>query len=92
MFSCDDIKPLRKRMGITQMQFGRLFGVSSRTILRWETNQAFPTSGQVDIFSNIFQIAPEIDLTFVKKSLIFEGVPRTLHKLLKYRFGKDIKK
>lgn len=39
-----NIKDLRKKMGLSQTEFGRLVGVSWVTVLRWERGKTVPTS------------------------------------------------
>jgi putative transcriptional regulator len=37
-----DVKGLRKRLGLTQAEFARHFGLSRRTIEQWEQGRAIP--------------------------------------------------
>lgn len=38
-----DIKEIRKKMGLTQLEFGKLLGVSDQTVSNWEISGHVPT-------------------------------------------------
>lgn len=43
IFSADDIKSLRRRLGITQTSLGQMIGVSHMTIWHWEHGSRQPS-------------------------------------------------
>lgn len=41
-FNAENVRMVRTGLRLTQEDFGRLLGVSRRTIIRWERGQHFP--------------------------------------------------
>jgi len=39
-----DVKKIRSKLGLTQVQFGIYFGVSGRTIQQWEQKRRYPSA------------------------------------------------
>lgn len=54
-----DLKALRKRLKLTQIQFADLAGVSVKTVERWETQSA-PVTGPIVTLCGILREHPEI--------------------------------
>ena len=42
----DIVRTLRKRMKLTQIQFGEIFGISSKKVSAWEHDKAAPSEEQ----------------------------------------------
>ena len=79
----------RERLGLTQEEFGRLFGVSARTVMRWEQGLSQPSQYQADIIAKITESDNLPDDDFLKKALIVGGVAFGLYKLLELIFKED---
>ncbi len=47
------IKELRKKTGLTQTQFGSLFGIPMRTIQEWECERRIPPKYIVDMIEEL---------------------------------------
>src|SRR5258707_1275717 len=43
---CQNVRTLRRRMGVSQQQFARLVGVDPRTIWNWEAHVYAPTTAK----------------------------------------------
>lgn len=53
------LKELRKGRGLTQEQLAEIFGVSGRTVSRWETGSNMPDLDLVIEIANYFQVTME---------------------------------
>jgi putative transcriptional regulator len=53
-----DVKALRERAGVSQAEFARLIGVSSRTLQNWEQHRARP-SGPARALLKIVAVNPQ---------------------------------
>jgi len=54
--SARDVRRIRKSLGLTQVQFGELIGVTSVTVSRWETAQSgvpVPTARLIMSFDHL---------------------------------------
>ena len=47
VFTAERLKAQRSRLGLTQEQMGRLLGVSSLSIWKWETGSSAPRASRV---------------------------------------------
>ena len=79
-------KNSRERLGLSQEEFGRLFGVSHRTIMRWEQGKSLPTQDQADILNKIASVREFPEENFLKKAIIAGGVAYGIYKLLQLVF------
>jgi len=57
-WSPQEIKGLRKRLGLTQKQFSEKIGVHNVTIIRWEKDQAKPNGLALSRLDELDQQAP----------------------------------
>ena len=70
---------IRERCGCCKTKFGKLFGVSDQTILRWEQGLKFPEPDQYMIYQNIDIIISKYDIdTRALKNLIDTGMMKFL--------------
>lgn len=53
----EKLKMLRKRKGITQIEFARLFNISNGAIALWETNRRQPDYEMLNRISNYFNVS-----------------------------------
>jgi len=53
-----DVRTLRNRLGLTQKQFAKLFGVSLATLRNWEQGRRRP-EGPAMVLLNVIQREPE---------------------------------
>jgi DNA-binding transcriptional regulator YiaG len=49
----DTIAKQRKQLGLTRVNYGKLFGVSQNTILNWETGVSVPDDYRIVIINQI---------------------------------------
>ena len=80
----EEILGLRKKLGLTQDQFGKLFGAHPITVVRWESGEYEPNSHQIMLMDNFKKSAKnkavQDDLV---KTLAVLGVAAALFLLLK---------
>jgi putative transcriptional regulator len=79
------IVSLRRALGLSQEQFGQLFGAHSMTVSKWERGLLLPSAYQQALMSQFRQTADkqqEIAQEQVKKLLIGAGVVAALIWLL----------
>lgn len=67
---------LRKKMGLTQVQFAKMFGVSTSTVAMWETGQRKPDYHTIVRLCDFFSVGFE-ELLGVKNSALLpeENIP-----------------
>jgi transcriptional regulator with XRE-family HTH domain len=80
-----EIKELRGRLGLNQVEFAQLVGVHPITVSKWERNEAAPTPYQAALFEQFCVGARdrEVCSTF-KNVLMAAGVIFALALLLKH--------
>ena len=80
----EEIADLRKKLGLTQAQFGQLFGAHPITITRWESGEYEPNAHQTMLLENFKKSAQdkEVQKTLVA-ILVGVGVAAALLLLLK---------
>jgi DNA-binding transcriptional regulator YiaG len=80
----EQILELRKKLGLTQAQFGKLFGAHPITVVRWESGEYQPNTHQIMLMENFEKSAQDKE---VQKTLagilIGAGVAAALFLLLK---------
>lgn len=78
-----EIKGLRLRLGLDQVQFGNLFGVHSMTVSRWERKILHPSGYQLALMAE-FEKAAEAKKVrdTIRAVLIGAGVVAALNLLL----------
>lgn len=52
----ENLKTLRKSKGLTQIQFAKIFNISSRTIAMWETNKRVPDTAMLIKIAEFFDV------------------------------------
>lgn len=95
----DEIKTERKRIGLTQKDFGELFGVSATTICSWESGKKLPLSKNYIRFIGVFKSIKNNSLVSIRTAVnnhqtlsFFENrmelfMVENLKKQLKKHFG-----
>lgn len=64
-YSCEEIKEIRKKAGMTQAVFANYMGVSQKTVEAWERGRTHPT-GPAYRLLNILSEGEENELSFIK--------------------------
>ena len=79
-----DVVDLRKRLGLTQSEFGQLFGAHGMTVSKWERGILSPTPYQAALMDQFDQTARQKadPSEQVKKLLVGAGVVAALVWLL----------
>lgn len=85
----DQLATLRKEMGLSQPEFGQLFGVHPMTVSKWERGVLAPNEYQLALMRE-FQIAVQNEKArqTVKSVLIGAGIAAALLLLLNAGKGK----
>jgi len=76
---------IRKRLGLTQEDLGRLLNVHGGTISRWENGKAHPNNFENELLA-VFSQAAQFKRDYLGTVLRSDGVPRTLFIMLKTAF------
>lgn len=63
----DRLKELRKKQNLTQVQFAKIFNISSGTIAMWETNKRTPDVEMLIEIANYFNVSLDYLLDNKKK-------------------------
>lgn len=66
-YSSEDIKVIRKNLGLTQFLFASLFGVSTKTVEAWECGTNSP-SGPAARMLSVLQKDPSFANQFIMRS------------------------
>ena len=75
---------MRKTLGLTQAQFGQLFGAHPVTVVRWESGEYRPNAHQLMLMENFENAARDREVQeTIKNVLIGIGVVAALVLLLK---------
>ena len=80
-----DIPSLRKSLGLSQVEFGQLFGVHSMTVSKWERGVATPSAYQFALMQGFGRAAAAKKKQIqseLKRMLVGVGVVAALHLLL----------
>lgn len=56
----DNIKALRLQYGMTQLEFGRVAGVSDKAVSAWESGLSIPRMGAIEKISSFFHVPKSI--------------------------------
>jgi transcriptional regulator with XRE-family HTH domain len=84
-----DIRKMRGRLGLNQVQFAQLAGVHPITVSKWEREEAEPTAYQTALFEQFQRAARDREVReTLKKVLIGAGVALALALLLKHLMKK----
>jgi transcriptional regulator with XRE-family HTH domain len=84
-----DIRKMRGRFGLNQVQFAQLAGVHPITVSKWEREEAEPTAYQNVLFEEFERAARDREVReTLKKVLIGAGVAIALALLLKHLMKK----
>jgi transcriptional regulator with XRE-family HTH domain len=84
-----DIRKMRGRLGLNQVQFAQLAGVHPITVSKWEREEAEPTVYQNVLFEEFERAARDREVReTLKKVLIGAGVAIALALLLKHLMKK----
>jgi len=57
----EEIKELRKKLGLTQEELARLLGVGFSTVNRWENNKATPTGQSLVTLNKLKELVEEAE-------------------------------
>ncbi len=57
----EEIKELRKKLGLTQEELARLLNVGFSTVNRWENNKATPTGQSLVVLSKLKELVEEAE-------------------------------
>lgn len=68
-----EIQDLREKTGLTQRQFGRLFGVSHQTVINWELGRTSPGPAHVELMERVRENIREKEQRERLKRLIGAG-------------------
>jgi DNA-binding transcriptional regulator YiaG len=80
-----DIRKMRGRLGLNQVQFAQLAGVHPITVSKWEREEAEPTVYQNILFEEFQRAARDKEVReTLKKVLIGAGVALALALLLRH--------
>ena len=58
-YDAEDIKQLRKKLNVTQVEFAKVMAVSPKTVTSWETGRSTPR-GAVSKLMDIFNDNPKL--------------------------------
>jgi putative transcriptional regulator len=84
-----DIRSLRKKLRLNQVEFAQLSGVHPITVSKWERDEAQPTPYQAALFSQFKEAARDKEVqSTLKNVLIAAGVIIALALLLKHLIPK----
>ena len=79
-----DITQLRKKLGLSQAQFGNLFGVHPMTVSKWERDILSPTDYQLALMMDFEKAAKKkVVKETIGAVLIGAGIAAALYLLLK---------
>lgn len=79
-----DVKRLREQLGLSQAQFGNLFGVHPMTVSKWERDILQPTHYQMALMMDFQKAAKTEEVRGTLGSvLIGAGIAAALYLLLK---------
>lgn len=56
----DNIKSLRTQHGMTQLEFGRIAGVSDKAVSSWESSLSIPRMGAIEKISSYFHVPKSV--------------------------------
>ena len=83
-----DPASLRKSLGLSQAQFGNLFGIHPMTVSKWERGILRPTNYQLALMNDFAKAAKKKEVTdTIGAVLIGAGVVAALYLLLKNSRG-----
>jgi putative zinc finger/helix-turn-helix YgiT family protein len=68
----DEVRAIRKQLGLTQGQLERLFGIATNTVTRWENETIFQ-SRPVDLLFRLMRDAPDVPELLDEYRLIRES-------------------
>lgn len=84
-----DIRKLRSRLGLNQVEFAQLSGVHPITVSKWERREAAPTAYQNALFEQFSKASDDREVrTTLKHVLIAAGVMIALALLLRHLIKK----
>jgi transcriptional regulator with XRE-family HTH domain len=84
-----DIRKLRGRLGLNQVDFAQLSGVHPITVSKWERKESAPTAYQNALFEQFSEASRSKEVReSLKKILIAAGVAVALALLLKHLMRK----
>jgi transcriptional regulator with XRE-family HTH domain len=84
-----DIRDLRTRLSLNQVEFAQLIGVHPITVSKWEQNKASPTAYQNALFEQFSEAARRREVREQLKGLLIgAGVAIALALLLKHLMKK----
>lgn len=69
---CNQVKALRLSLGLSQRQFARQMGCTSRTLIRWEKHIHAPLKEHLLRLRQLKQMADSLDRRDRKRPLVFE--------------------
>ncbi len=79
-----DVSLLRKKLGLSQAQFGNLFGVHPMTVSKWERNILNPTAYQLALMVDFEKAAKKKEVKeTIGTVLVGAGIAAALYLLLK---------
>ena len=79
-----DVAHLRKKLGLSQAQFGNLFGVHPMTVSKWERDILNPTDYQLALMMDFEKAAKKKEVKeTIGAVLIGAGIAAALYLLLK---------
>ena len=83
-----DVAHLRKNLGLSQAQFGNLFGVHPMTVSKWERDILRPTSYQLALMEEFDKASKKQEVTdTIGAVLVGAGIAAALYLLLKHARG-----
>jgi len=83
-----DVAQLRKKLGLSQAQFGNLFGVHPMTVSKWERNILHPTDYQLALMIDFEKAARKKEVKeTIGAVLVGAGIAAALYLLLKNSRG-----
>lgn len=79
-----NVVQLRQKLGLTQGQFGNLFGVHPMTVSKWERGKLHPTDYQLALMTDFAEAAKKKEVTdTIGTVLVGAGIAAALYLLLK---------
>ena len=83
-----DVAQLRKKLELSQAQFGNLFGVHPMTVSKWERGILRPTDYQLALMMDFAKAAKKKEVTdTIGAVLVGAGIAAALYLLLKSSRG-----
>jgi putative transcriptional regulator len=80
-----DVRKLRRKLSLNQVEFAQLAGVHPITVSKWERKEAFPTPYQAALFEQYEKGAEDKEVrTSIKYVLITAGVIIAIALLLRH--------